>query len=106
MIGHLADVHECADAPSAVALHSALGADAVLLDVRMPGDGLTAARRITAHDAHCAVVIVTGINDDDVRRAAVRAGARAFVLKDDLSRLPDVLRQVLPSLHNPQEDER
>lgn len=105
VLGDFADVHECADAAEAVRLHDRVQPDAVLLDVHMPGGGLVAARQIASSDSGCVVVIVTGFADSDTRAAAMRAGARAFVRKDDLSLLPDLLRRLLaPTTPHPSKE--
>ena len=60
----------------------------------MPGgDGLDATRIITAYWPRMRICIVTSHDDAELRAAALRAGARAYVLKDDLLALRTVLRQ-------------
>ena len=58
------------------------GPDAVLLDVRMPGmDGLAVLERLRAEYPSIAVVMLSGIDDPVLVRAALERGASAFVLK-------------------------
>ena len=58
------------------------GPDAVLLDVRMPGmDGLTVLERLREQYPSVAVVMLSGIDDPALVRAALERGAAAFVLK-------------------------
>jgi DNA-binding NarL/FixJ family response regulator len=58
------------------------GPDAVLLDVRMPGiDGLSVLRRLHEEYPKVAVVMLSGIEDPALVRAALEGGAAAFVLK-------------------------
>jgi DNA-binding NarL/FixJ family response regulator len=71
------------------------GPDAVLLDVRMPGmDGLTVLERLREQYPSVAVVMLSGIDDPVLVRAALERGAAAFVLKHVDSRdLGSALRQ-------------
>ncbi len=58
------------------------GPDAVLLDVRLPGmDGLTVLERLREQYPSVAVVMLSGIDDPALVRAALERGAAAFVLK-------------------------
>jgi DNA-binding NarL/FixJ family response regulator len=57
--------------------------DVVVMDLRMPDlDGVEATRRITTTSPHVAVLVLTMFDDDDLVFAAMRAGARGFLLKD------------------------
>ena len=60
-----------------------LGApDVVMMDLAMPGiGGLEAIRRITAAVPGVAVLVLTMHEDDDTVLAALRAGARGYLLK-------------------------
>ncbi|BCB76738.1 response regulator transcription factor [Phytohabitans flavus] len=76
-------VGEAADGNEVVRLAQSLRPRLVLLDLQMPGaDGLTAIRRLagTSDDLH--ILVVTMFEDDDSVFAALRAGARGYVLKD------------------------
>lgn len=87
---------EAGDADSAVELALRENPDVCLLDVRMPGDGIRAAQRITRFVPRAAVVMLTASSDDDALFAALSAGAVGFLLKDrELGRLPEALRGVL-----------
>lgn len=79
VVGKAADGHE------AVAMALDLRPDVCLFDVRMPGiDGIEAARRLTdsGQGGGIAVVIITTFDHDDYVYAALKAGARGFLLKD------------------------
>jgi DNA-binding NarL/FixJ family response regulator len=76
-------VGEAADGNEAVRLAQSLEPRLVLLDLQMPGgDGLTAIRKLTAAEPHPHILVVTMFEDDDSVFAALRAGARGYVLKD------------------------
>lgn len=70
--------------------------DVCVLDVNMPGGGIAAAARITEELPGTAVVMLTVSRDDEDLFAALRAGARGYLLKDmDPGRLAAALRGVL-----------
>src|SRR6266536_2445158 len=73
------------------------GPDAVLLDVRMPGmDGLAVLEHIRERYPSVAVVMLSGIDDPALVRAALERGAAAFVLKHvDNRDLGSALRQAV-----------
>jgi DNA-binding NarL/FixJ family response regulator len=76
-------VGEASDGESAVALTAELAPDVVLMDLQMPGTGgLAAIRTLTEHSPTANVLVVTMSEDDDSVFAAMRAGARGYVLKD------------------------
>lgn len=87
----------CVDSgETVVALVGQTGPDVVLLDVRMPGmDGLTVLEQLRDRYPSIAVVMLSGIEDPALVRAALERGAAAFVLKCvDPCDLAGALRQV------------
>lgn len=71
--------------------------DWVLMDLRMkPGDGLEATIQIKANSPEARVVIVSQYDDQELRKAAARAGACAYVLKENLYELPGILTGMSP----------
>jgi DNA-binding NarL/FixJ family response regulator len=89
-------VAEAPNADEAVALAVALSPDLVLLDVHMPGSGISAAQRIVASCPEAAVVMLTVSHDDEDLFQSLRAGAAGYLLKDtDPARLGHALRGVL-----------
>jgi DNA-binding NarL/FixJ family response regulator len=72
------------DGSRAIEMAANLRPDVILMDVRMPGtDGVEATRHIVESMAGSpAVLILTTFHVDTVVRAALRAGASGFVLKD------------------------
>ncbi len=82
-------VGDAADGESAVALAASLQPAVVLMDINMPGvNGLEATRRILGQQPGLGLIMVTMLEDDASVFAAMRAGARGYVLKgaqhDDL----------------------
>jgi DNA-binding NarL/FixJ family response regulator len=78
----LAVVGEASSGGEAIAAASTLQPDVILMDVTMPdGDGIEATRRILDASPHVAIVILTMDGGDEPVLAALRAGARGYVLK-------------------------
>ena len=98
MLSHEQDIEVVAEADSGekvLPLVGQTGPDAVLLDVRMPGmDGLTVLEKLREKYPSVAVVMLSGIDDPALVRAALERGASAFVLKHiDPRDLGSALRQ-------------
>ena len=75
-------VGEATTGEEAVALTAELRPDVILMDVQMPGKGgIEATRRILETSPGVGVIVVTMFEDDDSVFAAMRAGARGYVLK-------------------------
>ena len=78
----MAVVGEAASGEAALSAVDTLQPDVVLMDINMPGvDGLEATRRIVDRVPHVGVLVLTMHDDDETVFAAVRAGARGYLLK-------------------------
>jgi DNA-binding NarL/FixJ family response regulator len=77
------DVVGCVgDGEEAVRRAVELRPDVVLMDLNLPGvPGLEATRRIVAGAPESAVLVLTMVDDDDSVMAALRVGARGYILK-------------------------
>lgn len=88
-------VGEADDAPSALAAAQLHLPDIALLDIAMPGGGIRAASDITAAAPATRIVMLTVSEDDDDLLAAMKAGAKGYVLKGVSAReLVAVIRAV------------
>jgi DNA-binding NarL/FixJ family response regulator len=75
-------VGEAATGEETIDQAGALQPDVILMDINMPGlNGIEATRRILYANPHVGVVVVTMLEDDASVFAAMRAGARGYVLK-------------------------
>ncbi len=85
-------VGEATTGDEAIERALALQPDVVLMDLKMPGvTGIEATRRIVRESPRIGVLVLTMFDDDSVF-AAIRAGARGYLLKD--ARLDDVVRAI------------
>jgi DNA-binding NarL/FixJ family response regulator len=82
-VADIAVVGEAASGDEAVELAKELEPDVVLMDIKMPGlNGIEATRQIQQASPHIGVLVLTMFEDDDSVFAAMRAGAKGYLLKD------------------------
>ena len=75
-------VGEAADGEQAVALAAALAPDVIVMDLHMPNvNGVEATRSIVSANPNTGVLVLTMFEDDDSVFAAMRAGARGYLVK-------------------------
>ncbi len=82
-----------------IRLAEELSPDVILMDIRMPGgNGIGATRTIVDKHPNIRVLMVTMLEDDDSLFAAMRAGARGYLLKD--ASRDEVLRAIRAVAHD------
>jgi len=93
IVSDLADeIEECGDGADVLDAYKKYLPEWILMDVKMPRtDGITASRRILSHFPQAKICIVTECADAKTRQAASAAGARDYVLKDDLINIRNVI---------------
>src|SRR5689334_25355837 len=86
-------VGEAATGEEAIRLSSEIQPDVVLMDVHLPGmGGVEATRHLTKQSPQIRVLMVTMFEDDHLVFAAMRAGARGYLLKG--ARHEDMVRAI------------
>jgi DNA-binding NarL/FixJ family response regulator len=76
-------IGEATTGENAIARAAELQPDVILMDIKMPGiNGIEATRRILREIPHIGILMLTMFEDDASVFAAMRAGARGYVLKD------------------------
>jgi len=99
MIGRQVDMHvvaQAADGIEAVRLWREQRPDVALVDLRMPGlDGVGVVGQVRALDAMARILILTTYDGDEDIYRGMRAGAKAYLLKDaPREQLLDCIRAV------------
>lgn len=99
LLGSIPDtvvVGEAASGDEALIQAENLQPDVILMDIQMSGmNGIESTRQIVRLSPHIGVIIVTMFEDDDSVFAAMRAGARGYVLKGaDQEEILKVIRAV------------
>lgn len=91
--GEVEVVGEAVDGEAVIAHAAQLQPDLVLMDLQMPHtNGIEATRKIVAARPETRVIVLTMFEDDDSVFAAMRAGARGYLLKG--AEREDILRAV------------
>ncbi|MCC6455848.1 MAG: response regulator transcription factor [Caldilineaceae bacterium] len=86
-------VGEAATGTEAIQQAANLQPDVILMDIKMPDlNGIEATRRIVNTSPHIRILILTMFEDDDSVFAALRAGARGYLLKGALKN--EILRAI------------
>jgi DNA-binding NarL/FixJ family response regulator len=76
-------IGEANNGDEVIAKAAELKPDVILMDLKMPGmNGIEATRRIIQQQADMGILVITMFDDDDSVFAAMRAGARGYLLKD------------------------
>ena len=86
-------IGEATDGAEALRLYAEQLPDWVIMDIQMkPVNGLAATHAIRDRFPAARIVIVTQYDDAQLRAEAARAGACAYVLKDDLAALTRLIQ--------------
>lgn len=86
-------VTECDDGDAVLAAYADCQPDWVLMDIEMKRlDGIAATEQLLIREPAARVLIVTNYDNAGLRQAAQRAGARGYVLKENLFELQQTLQ--------------
>lgn len=88
-------VAECATGEEALEVYRRVKPHLVLMDVQLPGmDGIATAREIKREFPDARIIVVTDYDAPSFRAAASALGAAAFVPKERLAELREIVRTV------------
>jgi DNA-binding NarL/FixJ family response regulator len=97
-VSDMAIVGEAANGEEAIARAAELQPDVILMDLHMPGiNGIEATRQVLQINPHIEILVLTMLEDDDSVFAAMRAGARGYLLKG--ADQAEVLRAITAVTH-------
>ena len=98
-------ITECADGGEAIEMYPQFKPDWVLMDIKMKVvDGIVATGKIKASYPDARIAIVTDYDDTHLREAARKAGASAYLLKENLFDIRRLLGEGLrPEITNDSE---
>jgi len=75
------EAREAGDVPAALEQLEANDVDVVLSDIGMPGNGYNLLAKVRETRPQTPVILMTGIEEDDLGRRAREAGAYAYLIK-------------------------
>lgn len=94
------EVIECSDGGEAAEAYELHRPDWVLMDINMRQvDGLTAMRTILEKHPQARIVVVSQYQDARTRDTALAMGAHAFVGKEDLMKLRELIKEEVGEKH-------
>ena len=88
------EVVECTDGAEAIEQFPSVHPDWTVMDIRMKTvDGIEAAKRIIGAAMNAKIILVSQFGDEGTVHDAVASGAIAFVKKDNLENVIEVIKQ-------------
>jgi DNA-binding NarL/FixJ family response regulator len=86
LLGNIPEIEvigEASHGDEAISKSVEFAPDVILMDIKMPGtNGIEATRKIIQQHPEVGILVITMFDDDDSVFAAMRAGARGYLLKD------------------------
>lgn len=89
------EIIECSSGEEAIDVYKKYQTDFVFMDIKMKGaNGITATEEIMNDFPMAKIIIVTNYDDNNLREAAQKAGAREYFLKEEIFKIPEYLKLV------------
>ena len=86
------EVYECDDGIYVESLYEKYKPDIIFMDIVMKQmNGLIATQKLIVKHPEAKVIIVTNFTEKKLKEKALEAGAKGFMLKDDLNKLKEFL---------------
>jgi len=88
------EIIECSNGLTAIDLYIEHNPDLVLMDIEMKSmDGITATEKIIQINPEAKIIVITSYTDKKLKESSISAGAIAFVLKDNLTELEEIINK-------------
>lgn len=95
LVDSVEEILECDNGFDALTLYEQHHPDCVLMDIEMqPVDGIKTTGWIKQSDPDARIIIVTQYDTEEFREKAHEAGVRKFISKEDLTGLPEVIKDL------------
>lgn len=88
-----AEIYECSDGYDSIEMYEQKKPEWVFMDIKMKGmNGMQATKAILHLDPFAKIIIVSQHIDSEIKLAALHAGAVAFVGKENLEDLEQIIK--------------
>ena len=88
-----AQIFECEDGSKALGAYKKNKPDWVFMDIKMKGmNGIAATEEIMKNFPDARILMVTDLNDEDLKKAAAESGAVNYVLKENLDEIFSIIK--------------
>jgi len=92
LVDNFDSIYEVNDGDQAMEAFETLYPDWVIMDIKMERiDGITATENIKREYPQARIIILTNLADQELKAAALNAGADKYVLKDNLLELRSII---------------
>ncbi len=89
-------IFECEDGFNALKMYESCNPDLVLMDIKMKNiNGFKASEQLRMLNQDVKIIFVTQYDDDAFKERAKKLGVKAYVLKENLTDLPGIIRSLL-----------
>lgn len=89
---YFTEIFECSDGDEAVYDSANEKPDWIIMDFKMNKmDGITASKLIVNSNSEVKIIIVSQYNDEIIREASIKSGAIAFVEKENLTNIIEII---------------
>lgn len=87
------EIFEITSGEEAIDAYKKYQTDYVFMDIKMKGmNGIAATKEIMNQFPKAKIIVVTNYDDNNLREEAKKAGAREYILKEEIFKLPEYIK--------------